>query len=81
MTALPSEVDWSLLSLRSREIVLHISLRQASGLSLDEVVAALNDSRPEIRHVDLRPLVTKGWVQTKLRDVRRGISEVRAATY
>jgi len=67
--------------LRSREVVLHVSLREAAGLSLGEVTDVLNVERPEFRHLELPAKVTKAWVQARLREVRREILESGLATY
>jgi hypothetical protein len=63
------------LSLRSREIVLHIGMRQAAGFSFDDVAIALNRKPPELRHLQPPPSgkFTKLWVQARLRVVRREI--------
>jgi len=79
----PRKIDWSALSLRSREIVLQCSLREAAGLSIGEVADVLNREHPEFRHLEPPPrgVYTKGWIQARLREVRREIEAGGLATY
>ena len=76
---LPRKVDWSALSLRSREAVLHITEREAAGFSLDEIAPTLDRERPELHHLQLPPKVTKAWLAARMRDVRREIEATTGA--
>ena len=82
VAAPPAEIDWAALSMRSREIILHVAMRQSAGYSLDEVACALNLSQPELRHLEPPPKrrFTKSWVQARLRDVRQEIEASSAAS-
>ena len=42
-------IEWGKLSLRSREIVLHIVIPLAAGFEYDEIAARLDPERPEVR--------------------------------
>ena len=75
----PCEIDWNALSPRSREIVLHCSIREAAGYSLDEVAVALDRERPELRHLELPEKVNEELGAGRLRDLRREIEERHAA--
>ena len=66
-------MDWSALTLRSREIVLHVGFPLTAGYSYEEIAQYLTDKRPEFRHLELPQKVTKGWVQARFREVRREI--------
>ena len=68
---------------RSREVVLHVGLREAGGYSLDEVVVILNREQPELRHLPPPPrgLFTKSWIQARMREVRRELEGTGAASY
>jgi hypothetical protein len=63
LAAPPSEVDWSALSPRSREILVQIGLRLSAGWRLEEVAAELDRTRPQLPHLPLPEHgVSKLWV-------------------
>ena len=84
MAAPPSEIDWSVLSLRSREIILHVTTRLAAGYEYSEVAERLDRERPDVRHLELPPptkRITKAWFQDRCRELRKEIEERRATSY
>jgi len=84
VTAPPAEIGWRVLSLRSREIVLHIVMPLAAGYEYDEVAARLDRERPEFRHPEPPApgkSITRSWVQRRARELRREIEERGAASY
>jgi hypothetical protein len=44
----PRSVEWNALSLASREVVLHITLRESAGYTYDEIAFALQAAQPAI---------------------------------
>jgi hypothetical protein len=82
VAAPPTGIDWDALSLRSREIVLHIVVPLSAGYEYVEVAERLTRNRPELRHLELPPKsVSKLWVQARCRELRREIEERHAASY
>jgi hypothetical protein len=65
------EVDWSLLTPRSREIVSQIGLRLVAGYSLEEIAAMIEAERPEVKNLPMPAgKVTKQWVAQRWKELR-----------
>jgi hypothetical protein len=78
----PSTIDWDALSLRGREICLHVIVPLSAGFEYAEVAERLDRNRPEVRHLELpTKAITKAWVQGRARELRREIEELGAASY
>jgi hypothetical protein len=58
VAAPPTGIDWDALSLRSREIVLHIVMPLAGSVEYSEVAERLNRNRPEFIPLLRRPNLT-----------------------
>ena len=73
----PHTVDWSALSPAARETASLVGLRLTAGWSIEEILPELNRHPERFRFNTLpRPgVVTKGWVQGRLRALRREIEE------
>jgi hypothetical protein len=83
VTAPPREVDWSALSLASREVVRHVTLRESAGFTYDEIALQLQRDQPELRHLPLPSPskgYTKAWVSARARELRREIEQRDAAS-
>jgi predicted transcriptional regulator len=80
----PRSVEWNALSLASREVARHVTLREAAGYTYDEIALQLQRDRPELRHLPAPSPskgCTKAWVSARARELRREIEATGAATY
>ena len=78
--AAPQEIEWSRLSPAAIETA-QIGFRLSAGYSFDEIAEQLDRVRPEFRHQELPPAVTKGWVARRVADLRDEIERTGAASY
>ncbi|HUG64321.1 MAG TPA: hypothetical protein VMK83_03815 [Gaiellaceae bacterium] len=76
----PTNIPWGSLSPRSLAIVREVGLRLTAGYSFTEVAAILDHERPEIPDAPISARgITKGWVQTRLREARTEIREIASS--
>ena len=76
----PTEINWSSISPEGREVAAHVVARMAAGYTLSEVAAILERERPPLRDLTLPEHVSKGWISSRVRELRAEIRRESGAT-